>query len=128
MKPNQESKGRIIDHAMGAGTVSPEQVEERAREIAFINGRPPNAFTDEDREQARRELVGAEETSRMEADRDATAESAPGSITSGSHGHRVETVEPTDEQTLGEKLIQEGFDEAEHEHMVEATKEEKKRG
>ena len=40
------------------GVPSPEMVEARAREIAMIDERDPEDFTDADWEQARRELHG----------------------------------------------------------------------
>ena len=43
-------------HGNGVGAPSPDQVEARAREIAMIDERNPDEFTDADWEQARREL------------------------------------------------------------------------
>src|SRR5207248_10167253 len=57
-QPSQRPGGKITVHGMGLGAPTPEQVEKRAREIALIDEREPNQFTDADWEQARRELLG----------------------------------------------------------------------
>src|SRR5690349_1372188 len=56
---SQPGAGKIAVHGNGFGAPTPEQVEQRAREIALIGERDPNAFTDQDWEQARQELLGA---------------------------------------------------------------------
>src|ERR1700726_436860 len=54
--------GKISLHGNGMGVPSPEDIERRAREIAMIDERDPNEFTDTDWNQARRELLGETET------------------------------------------------------------------
>ena len=56
---SQPGAGKIEIHGNGVGVPSPEQVEQRAREIAMIDQRDPDKFTDADWEQARQELHGA---------------------------------------------------------------------
>ena len=51
------SKGKIVRGTEGIGTVTPEVIEERAREIARIDGRA--RANDLDRTRAREELSGA---------------------------------------------------------------------
>ena len=53
-------------HGNGVGVPSPDAVEKRAREIAMIDERDPNEFTDADWNQARKELMGVEHTSAPE--------------------------------------------------------------
>jgi len=47
------SHGRINQHGAGLGTVTPEMVRQRAREIALSDGRAANQVTPADWEQAR---------------------------------------------------------------------------
>src|SRR5881409_3685745 len=55
---SQPGAGKISVHGNGVGAPSPEEVEKRAREIAMIDERNPDEFTDADWAQARRELLG----------------------------------------------------------------------
>jgi len=55
---SQPSFGKISVHGDGVGAPTPEMIERRAREIALIDERDPNDFTDSDWEQAHRELMG----------------------------------------------------------------------
>src|SRR4030095_11273025 len=52
--------GKINLHGNGLGAPSPELVEKRAREIAMIDEREPNEFTEADWHQAKNELTGVE--------------------------------------------------------------------
>jgi hypothetical protein len=62
-----QSRGRILRGTKGIGTVSPEMIEQRAREIARGDGRAqPN---ESDRASAREDLVGATSTSEKPATR-----------------------------------------------------------
>src|SRR3954466_778211 len=62
------SHGRINQHGAGLGTVTPEMVQRRAREIALNDGRGGNEVTPGDWEQARRELLGADNEPTAETD------------------------------------------------------------
>src|SRR5215210_3740091 len=55
---SQPGFGKISVHGDGMGAPTPELVEKRAREIALIDERNPEEFTDADWEQARAELLG----------------------------------------------------------------------
>ena len=55
---SEAGAGKISVHGNGLGAPTPEQVEQRAREIAMIDERDPEEFTDADWDQARRELHG----------------------------------------------------------------------
>src|SRR2546427_7367945 len=57
---SQEGAGKISLHGNGMGLPSLEEVEKRAREIAMIDERNPDEFTDAEWAQARQELLGAE--------------------------------------------------------------------
>src|SRR5207253_11327869 len=60
MKEKRPSSGKIELHGNGMGVPSPEDIERRAREIAMIDERTPDEFTDADWSQAREELMGSE--------------------------------------------------------------------
>jgi hypothetical protein len=117
-----EEGGKLVSHATGVGTVNEEMVKRRAEEIALINGRSPKHVGEADLEQARRELLGEEvEPSHSVAER--VPESERWREVGHSVGHRAPTVPAHDEQTDTEKLVEEGIGEAEHDQMVEATRE-----
>jgi hypothetical protein len=63
---SQPGFGKISVHGDGVGAPTPELIERRAREIALIDERDPNDFTDADWEQARRELMGIQQTAAPE--------------------------------------------------------------
>src|SRR4029078_9430373 len=63
---SQPGLGKISVHGDGVGAPTPELIERRAREIALIDERDPNDFTDADWEQARRELMGIPHTAAPE--------------------------------------------------------------
>ncbi len=55
---SQPRAGKITVHGNGLGAPSPDQVKQRAREIAMIDERNPDEFTEGDWQQAHRELLG----------------------------------------------------------------------
>ena len=124
MNDNSHPAGKISLHGDGLGAPSPDEVEKRAREIALIAERDPDEFTDADWDQARRELLGTQASNAPEE----TAENADlveeWSVVASSSGHRAHRVE--DEENLGEQLVSDGLEEAAHDQMVEARKEELK--
>ena len=122
MNDNSHPAGKISLHGNGLGAPSPDEVEKRAREIALIDERDPDEFTDADWDQARRELLGAQTTNAPKKPTE-NAEVVeewnivpPRAVTAPT---RVE-----DEENLGEQLVSDGFEEAAHDQMVEARKEE----
>ena len=102
---------------------TPEAVTQRAREIALIEERNPDEFTQGDWEQARRELTGVETSTPSQDPAElATNLSEPGSIP-GQAGGQVPNVEPKDEALIEERLVSRGVEEAAHDQMVEAARE-----
>ena len=103
---------------------TPEMVTRRAREIALIDERNPDQFTQEDWEQARRELTGVETSASWEDPAEAAAESL-----SVVWCHPLakpalkRRASPEDEGLLEERLVDRGVDEAAHDQMVEAAQE-----
>jgi hypothetical protein len=122
MKKSHQSPGKISDRFSGIGTVTSEMVKERAREIALINGRPPNHYNQDDFMEAKRELTG--ETS--EADGDGAEDIVAGLVTwdeaPGEAGRSVARKTPEDEQSCAVLLAEEGMEEAEHDQMVEGAR------
>ena len=122
MKTAQGSTAKISEHFSGLGTVTPEMVEQRAREIALINGRPPNVFNSADFEEARLELTGKTVQHDDEDEGDPDRERISFDGPAGSVGHKVPVIKAADEQMMAEELVEEGVEEAEHDRMVEGSK------
>ena len=90
--------------------MTPQMIEERAREIAHSDGRAqPN---DLDRTRAREELTGATSGSEKPPTREEPGRDWEMPLVSS--GEKVPTVRPEDEENIPEKLIQEGIEEADH--------------
>jgi hypothetical protein len=126
MKENSKSgSGKISLHGNGMGVPSPEIVEARAREIAMIDERDPENFTDADWEQARRELHGGVVPQPPEENEGTLKLEEEWEITPDNRGHRVPRPGvDEDEESLGEQLVSDGNEEASHDQMLEARKEE----
>ena len=122
MNDNSQPAGKISLHGNGLGAPSPDEVEKRAREIALIAERDPDEFTDADWDQARRELLGAQATNPPEETPENAEVVEEWNVVASSIGHRAPRVE--DEENLGEQLVSDGLEEAAHDQMVEARKEE----
>src|ERR1700682_2373962 len=75
MKKNPLNKGIIMENAAGIGTVKPAMVEDRARELAAINGRRSSNASEADYEQAKLTLTGEEEMDPQEESRVSIPES-----------------------------------------------------
>ncbi len=85
--------GKISVHGNGMGAPTPEMIEKRAREIALINERHPNEYTDGDWDQARRELLDLDEVAAAD-DADAVADSmSERDSVPGESGHRAARTE-----------------------------------
>ena len=124
MNDNSHPAGKISIHGDGFGAPSPDSVEKRAREIALIAERDPDEFTDADWDQARRELLGTLDYNAPEETADNAEVVEEWNVVASSAGHRAPRVD--DDESVGEQLVEEGIEEAEHDQMVEARKEELK--
>ena len=100
-----------------------EMVTQRAREIALIHERNPDKFTKEDWEQARRELTGVGDSAAPEESLKTAASLSERGSVPGQTGRQVPRIAPRDEALLDERLVSRGVDEAAHDQMVEAAKE-----
>ena len=122
---SQRPGGKITLHGMGLGAPTPEQVEKRAREIALIDERDPNDFTDADWNQARRELLGEAVAQPPEETEQAAKMQEEWEVTPDDRGHRVNRPGTADdEESVGEQLVTDGVEEAIHDQMLEARREE----
>lgn len=119
-KRNQNSDGNVEEHARGLGTVTPEMVSARAREIALINRRTNDKPTPEDWQEAKRELTEGRSAHDPAEDVPVSKRWDP---VPGSPPRQAEVVPADDEQTMAESLVESGVEEAEHEQMVEGTRE-----
>jgi len=114
--------GKILTGETGVGTVTPEMVEQRARELARMDGR--NEPHDLDRQQAQAELLGPAEAGdgpeavNEELERITSWDEAPEST-----GVRAALVRPEDDANIAETLVQEGMEEAEHDQRLSAADE-----
>jgi hypothetical protein len=116
--------GKIEVHGNGLGAPSPEEVERRAREIAMIDERNPEEFTDADWKQARRELMGEENNTPPEETSDNADLTEEWTVVASSKGHRIPRPGTDEEETVGEHLVSDGLEEAAHDQMLEARREE----
>jgi hypothetical protein len=126
MKQNPHEEGRFSEGGHGLGTVTEAMVLKRARELALINGRTEHQVLESDIQEARREL-----TSTVSEPVSTPAEEIPEEdrweAVADNSGHEVEPLPTPDEQTFAEKLVEEGLEESQHERMVEATRESRRR-
>ena len=125
MKENKPISGKISVHGNGVGVPSPEDIERRAREIAMIDERNADDFTDADWSQAREELMGVENNDPPEETDNTVKLEKEWEITPDDRGRRVPRpgVEE-DEETVGEHLVTDGREEAARDQMLEARREE----
>ena len=123
MNEHSHPAGKISLHGDGLGAPSPDMVEKRAREIALIAERDPDEFTDADWDQARRELLGNQPPSPPEETEQNAEVVEEWNVVAASTGHRARRSGDDEEESLGEQLVTDGVEEAAHDQMVEARKE-----
>ena len=121
---SERRPGKIELHGNGVGAPSLEEVEKRAREIAMIDERDPDEFTDADWAQARRELWGVENSTPPEETPDNADLTEEWNVIASSKGHRAPRPGVEEEETVGEHLVIDGLEEATHDQMLEARREE----
>jgi hypothetical protein len=113
--------GRFVERAKPLGTVTEDMVIKRAKELAIINGRNGNDYTDSDFDQARRELAGLDKPDDGDSDQAPTT----GAWLSDAPGPARKTpVRPaSDEQQVAEELVREGVEEATHHQLLVGNQE-----
>jgi hypothetical protein len=119
MKPIDKSPGKIAHGLSGAGTVTQDMVEQRARELGVINGR--DHYNDDDLREAKLELLGMEDTIGGGSDEELETASDFRRVENVT-GQRAPVVSPTDNQALLEGLVQGGLDEAQHDTMLKGAR------
>src|SRR5438876_11187399 len=117
----QPGFGKISVHGDGVGAPTPELIERRAREIALIDERDSNDFTDADWEQARRELMGIPQAG--------ATEEVGGGVEDYEDEHEIVPEYPVhraprpgfdeDDVTLGQSLVTDGLEEAANDQVLE---------
>ncbi len=131
MKKSPLKEGTLTENGAGIGTVTEEMVEERAVELAAINGRSAKDVRESDREQAARELTGGPEMDPKEALVEAAPESERWDPVPGSTGHQApeSSSEDTDDDGHSDsaRLVEQGVEEAEHDQMLQAAKAEQQK-
>lgn len=113
----REASGKISSHQEGLGTVTQHMIEERAKEIARIEGRP--RVTKEDRLQAKKELLGAEGPLYNSEAEEGNLDSLDPSEVRTEPGHQAPNAATDDEEEMVRDIVEHGVDEAEHEQMLE---------
>lgn len=119
MRPNT---AKILVHSEGLGTPYTELVRQRALEIAIINGR--SEFSEEDWRQAKMELHGHHGPDNYLSDEMGMAAMvSEQDMVASDVGHHIERMPMEDDGSVGEELFVEGLEEAEHERMLAARRE-----
>src|SRR5438045_9036927 len=117
---SQLPPGKISEHGNGIGAPSPEEVEKRAREIAMIDERNPDEFTEADWAQARHELMGKENNVPPEETPDNAEMTEEWSVIAGCKGHHMPRPATEEEESVGEHLVIEGREEATNDQSLKA--------
>ena len=126
MDRNPLNKGALTENLAGSGTVTPEMVHTRARELVLLAGYAPPHVRQADYEQAKRELTGESDVDRQDAVLEALPEAKRWDPLHGSIGHHARESPSEDEDAEGrsetEPLVDEGAVEAAHDRMVQAAR------
>ena len=130
MKKNPLNKGIVMENAIGIGTVTPQMVEARARELAAINGHRSSEPSEADYQQAKRELTGEPEMDPQQESRESILESDGWDPVPGSIGRQAAESLGEDEDAEGRsesaQMFEEGVSEAEHDQMRQASRADEK--
>ena len=111
--------GKILAGPDGLGTVTSVMVEQRAREIARTEER--DRYTDADLDRAYAELLGnTHDSTPPEVPEGLDDTMTDREISDRALGDRVPKVGFDDEASVGQVLVEEGIEEAEHERRVAA--------
>ena len=98
--------------------MTPQMIEERAREIARSDGRAqPN---DLDRTRAGEELTGTTSASEKLPTREEPGRNWQMPLVST--GEKAPSVRPEDDENIPEKLVQEGVEEADHDQRLSSER------
>ncbi len=121
----EDQGGRIETHGGGTGEISAGMIRQRALELAIQEGR--DTAREDDLQRARLELEGiAGVNSADDETVDTVAGEHPPDEPVGSYGTMTDRVTTDEDEVPAERLIQEGLDEAEHERMTQAEREQRR--
>lgn len=109
--------GKFVVGAKPLATVTENMVIKRAKELAVIDGRNANDYTEDEYEQARRELTGFPNTEAAELEGQAP-DTGDWLAEGADRGQKAPVRPARDEQTFGEDLVKEGVEEATHHTML----------
>ena len=131
MNTNPLTKGVVSENFKGIGTVTDEMVEKRAIELALINGRAAKDVSETDYAQAKRELTGESDMEPEETALEELPQTVPGDPFPDSTGRQVPNSIEDDEdgegRSIGEQLVSDGLNEAEHDQMLQAARDAEKK-
>jgi len=122
MKKRHTQRGRISSQGREIGTVTRQMVLKRAREIARINGRTAKNVLNSDVEEARRELTQEIPLPPPRTAAGLVPEDQRWDPIPEAEGTKVPVVPPSDEQTVAERFVDEGVEDAEHDQMKRDAK------
>lgn len=108
--------GKFVIGAKPINTVTEAMVVKRAKELAVIDGRSGNDFTQDEYDQAKRELTGFPDVETDELAQ--VADTGEWLGEAGDQGERAPVRPAKDEQTFGEDLVKQGVAEATHHTML----------
>jgi hypothetical protein len=112
---------RISDHLSGVGEISSKMIKKRAIEIAILNDRPQGEPNENDWQQALEELKSPS-MEREANDAQLTTEILNNAADSIETGRKIENQRPEDFVSPTQQLVDEGFEEAEHDTAVQGHK------
>lgn len=115
--------GKTTIHGRPVGEISQDDIDQRASELAQIQGRDAEAVQPEDRQQATEELAGLNLPDAITED-----DQSVGSLTRDPsdppafYGKATPNMSEPNEQEELEHMVLDGVEEAQHEQMLEARK------
>jgi hypothetical protein len=122
-KDRQQAWSELRDE-QGTGAIDADVLENRARELAVIDGRTEEEVTDADRKRAWLELHDQDmDLQSRERRGDLEVPRNPGDVSVKS-GHKEPRKKAPDEAVLPEVEAEEGVQEAEHDTLLKASREE----
>ena len=127
MSQQSQSNPRVVIHGREAGAITTADIDRRAQEIADIRGHGEK-FTKEDVEQARRELFGTDVTEPRDdpAHPELSITRDPSDPVAVRGEQHTDMNEP-DENENPARLAQQGVNEATHDQMVAASRDQRNR-
>ena len=118
MNSSRPPYAKILVHSDGMGVPSPEMVQQRALELARIDGL--SEYTEQHWQRAKQELHGGHQASWDDEEDRMPQSISERDMTATDTGHHVENMTGGDDN-MSEELIAEGMDEAVHEQMLQSA-------